>query len=270
MSEQENATVERFNAGKGYGSKSLPLGHRRNFATETRNIFAPLANRLGVWQWKGELESLSLRDLDSDAYKRLASLIPERRPERQQSIERHIEILRQRLQEQGIEAEFTGRPKDIYSIYNKMRRKNVPFGQVYDVRGMRATTATIPDCYRILGIVRGLWQPIPGEFDDYIATPKDNMYRSLHIAVIGQDGKTLEVQIRTHEMHRLAEYGIAAHWRYKEGGKRDDAFEAKIAWSRWLMDWQQDPANTSEFVDAMKTDIFQDLVYVFTPHRGTN
>ena len=245
--------------------ESLPAGRRRDFATETLTIFAPLANRLGVWQWKWELEDLSLRHLDSDAYGRIASLIQERRPERQRSIERHIETLRQRLQEEGIEAEITGRPKHIYSIYNKMRRKNVPFSQVYDVRAMRATTATISDCYRILGIVHGLWKPIPGEFDDYIATPKDNMYRSLHTAVIGQDGKTLEVQIRTHEMHRLAEYGIAAHWRYKEGGKRDDAFEAKIAWLRWLMDWRQDLTDASEFMDAMKTDIFQDRVYVFTP-----
>jgi GTP pyrophosphokinase len=226
MSEKENGPVKRFNASRGHSLKSLPPG-RRHFASETRGILAPLAKRLG--EWESELEDLGLRNHDSDAYGRIASLIPERRPEREQSIERHIEILRQELQEQGIEAEFTGRPKHIYSIYSKMLRKNVPLSQIYDVRAVRATTATIPDCYRILGIVHDLWQPIPGEFDDHIATPKENMYRSLHTAVIGQDGEALEVQIRTHEMHRRAEHGSAAHWRYKEGGGRDDAFEAKSA-----------------------------------------
>jgi len=141
----------------------------------------------------------------------------------------------------------------------------VPFSQVYDVRGIRVITQTVPDCYRILGIVHGLWKPIPGEFDDYIATPKDNLYQSLHTAVVGNDGKTLEVQIRTWDMHRVAEYGIAAHWRYKEGGKRDRAFEAKIAWLRSLMEWRQEVTDANEFVDAMKTDIFKDRVYTFTP-----
>ena len=166
----------------------------------------------------------------------------------------------QELAKENIKAEISGRPKHIYSIQRKMRRKGVPFSQVYDIRGIRVTTHTIPDCSRILGIVHGLWKPIPGEFDDYIATPKDNMYQSLHTAVVGDDGKTLEVQIRTREMHRLAEYGIAAHWRYKEGGKRDQVFEAKIAWLRSLMEWRQEVTDASEFVDAMKTDIFQDRV----------
>ncbi|MCJ7739265.1 MAG: TGS domain-containing protein, partial [Anaerolineae bacterium] len=164
-----------------------------------------------------------------------------------------------------IRAEMSGRPKHIHSIYTKMQRKNVPFSQIYDVRAIRVITDTVSHCYHILGIVHSIWNPIPGEFDDYIATPKDNMYQSLHTAVIDDEGNALEVQIRTHDMHLFAEYGVAAHWRYKEGGKRDEMFERKIAWFRSLMDWRQDVTDASEFVDIMKTDIFQDRVYVFTP-----
>ena len=243
----------------------LPPERRKTFARETREIFAPLANRLGVWQWKWELEDLSLRYLDPATYAEIASLIKERRPEREAGIQRHVQVLKQRLTEEDIEAEITGRPKHIYSIYNKMGRKGVPFQRVHDVRGIRVITQTIPDCYRALGIVHGLWKPIPGEFDDYIATPKENLYQSLHTAVVGGDGNTLEVQIRTWEMHRTAEYGIAAHWRYKESGKRDEAFEAKIAWLRSLLEWRKEVTDASEFVDAMKTDIFRDRVYTFTP-----
>lgn len=240
--------------------------HRRKaFARETLEIFAPLANRLGVWQWKWQLEDLSFRHLDPATYGDIVLLIKERRSEREASVQRHAEILSRKLASEGIEAEISGRSKHIYSIYRKMRRKGVPFQQVYDVRGIRVITQTIPDCYRILGIVHGLWKPIPGEFDDYIATPKSNMYQSLHTAVIGEDGKTLEVQIRTWEMHRTAEYGIAAHWRYKEGGQRDEALEAKIAWLRSLIEWRQEGVNADEFVDAMKTDVFRDRVYTFTP-----
>jgi len=238
---------------------------RKTFAHETLEIFAPLANRLGVWQWKWQLEDLSLRHLDPTTYAEIVSLIQERRPEREASVQRHIATLEQKLAQDGIEAENTGRPKHIYSIYSKMQRKGVPFSQVYDVRGIRVITQTIPDCYRILGIVHGLWKPIPGEFDDYIAIPKENMYQSLHTALLGDDGKTLEVQIRTWEMHRTAEYGIAAHWRYKERGKRDQAFEAKIARLRSLMEWRQEVTDAGEFVDAMKTDVFQDRAYAFTP-----
>ena len=238
---------------------------RKTFARETLEIFAPLANRLGVWQWKWELEDLSLYHLDLTTYAEIATLITERRPEREANVQRHIEILERRLAEENIAAEITGRPKHIYSIYHKMQRKGVPFSQVYDVRGIRVITQTVPDCYRALGIVHGLWKPIPGQFDDYIATPKENMYQSLHTAVVGDDGKTLEVQIRTWQMHRIAEYGVAAHWRYKEGSKRDEAFEAKIAWLRSLMEWRQEVTDANEFVEAMKTDIFQDRVYAFTP-----
>ncbi len=244
---------------------ALSAERRRSFSRETMEIFAPLANRLGVWQWKGELEDLSLSYLDPETYYGIDSHIKERRPEREASIQRHIDILERELKKEHIEAKITGRPKHIYSIYRKMQRKNVPFERIYDVRGIRIITQVVSDCYHILGIVHGLWKPIPGEFDDYIATPKDNMYQSLHTAVIGKDGKTLEVQIRTKEMHRIAEYGVAAHWRYKEKRKRDPSFEAQIAWMRSLMEWQGDITDADEFVDAMKTDVFQERVYTFTP-----
>lgn len=244
---------------------ALKPERRKTFARETMDIFAPLANRLGVWQWKWELEDLSLRHLDSATYYEIAAMIEQRRAEREAGIQRHVKILEQKLAEEGIEAEISGRPKQIYSIYRKMQRKNVPFNQVHDVRGIRVITTTVPDCYRILGIVHGLWNPIPGEFDDYIATPKDNLYQSLHTAVVSDDGKTLEVQIRTREMHQVAEYGVAAHWRYKEGSKRDKALEAKIAWLRWLMEWRQELTDAGEFLDAVKTDIFEDRAYTFTP-----
>jgi RelA/SpoT family (p)ppGpp synthetase len=244
---------------------ALKPERRKSFARETMDIFAPLANRLGVWQWKWELEDLSLRHLDPATYHEIADQLEERRAEREASIQRHVQLLKQNLDREGIEAEITGRPKQIYSIYRKMQRKNVAFDQIYDVRGIRVLTQSVPDCYRVLGIVHGLWNPIPGEFDDYIATPKGNLYQSLHTAVCGDDGKTLEVQIRTREMHQIAEYGIAAHWRYKEGGKRDEAFEARIAWLRWLMEWRQELTDAGEFLDAVKADIFEDRVYAFTP-----
>jgi RelA/SpoT family (p)ppGpp synthetase len=244
---------------------ALKPERRKQFAYETLEIFAPLASRLGIWQWKWELEDLSLRYIDPATYVDIASLITDRRQEREASIERHIEVLRQALEKEGIEGEISGRPKHIYSIYRKMQRKGVPFQQVYDVRAMRVITGSIPDCYRILGIVHGQWTPIPGEFDDYIATPKDNGYQSLHTAVICEDGKTLEVQIRTWEMDHIAEFGVAAHWRYKEGGKVDQSFEEKIAWLRSLVEWRKDATDADEFVDAMKTDVFRDRVYTFTP-----
>ena len=238
---------------------------RRAFARETQEIFAPLASSLGVWQWKWELEDLSFRYLDPETYGWMKDLIAERRPDREQSIEHYIDILEEQLEEEGFEAQIAGRPKHIYSIYRKMLRKDVPFEQVYDVRGIRVIARNEPECYRILGMVHGLWKPIPGEFDDYIATPKDNGYQSLHTAVIAEDGKTLEVQIRTAEMDRIAEYGVAAHWRYKNSGRPDPSFDTKIAWMRSLVEWQRELTDASEFVDAMKTDIFQDRVYTFTP-----
>jgi GTP pyrophosphokinase len=238
---------------------------RKAFARETQEIFAPLASSLGVWQWKWELEDLSFRYLDGETYYWMRGLIAERRPDREASIDHYTQILRRKLAEEGFKAEIEGRPKHIYSIYRKMLRKDVPFEQVYDVRGIRVITRSEPDCYRVLGMVHSLWKPIPGEFDDYIATPKDNGYQSLHTAVVADDGKTLEVQIRTAEMDRIAEYGVAAHWRYKGSGKPDPSFDTKIAWMRSLVEWQRELTDAIEFVDAMKTDIFQDRVYTFTP-----
>ncbi len=245
---------------------ALPPDRRRRFARETLDIFAPLASRLGIWQIKWELEDLALRYLEPEKYQEIARLIAERRADREKHIAEIVDILRKALKEEGIQAEVTGRPKHIYSIYKKMERKGVDFDQIYDVRGVRIIVNEVKDCYTALGIVHNLWSPIPGEFDDFIATPKDNMYQSLHTAVIAPGGKPLEVQIRTHEMHRTAELGVAAHWRYKEQqSKRDVAFENKIAWLRSLMDWRQDVVDASEFVDSVKSDVFQDRVYVFSP-----
>jgi len=245
---------------------ALPPSRRKKFAHETLDIFAPLANRLGIWQIKWELEDRVLRHLEPVTYQEIARLVAERRADREKHVAEIVDILQKTLKREGIQAEVTGRPKHIYSIYKKMERKGVDFDQIYDVRGVRIIVGEVQDCYATLGIVHSLWSPIPGEFDDFIATPKDNMYQSLHTGVVAPGGKPLEVQIRTHEMHRTAELGIAAHWRYKEQqAKRDVAFENKIAWLRSLMDWRQEVADAGEFVDSVKSDIFQDRVYVFSP-----
>jgi len=245
---------------------SLPVERRVRIARETLEIFAPLANRLGIWRIKWELEDLGLRYFDPFAYQEIAGLIAERRESRERYIQRVVAELRTRLRLEGIAAEVEGRPKHIYSIYRKMRRKGVEFSQIYDVRGLRVIVDSVQDCYAALGVAHSLWKPIPGEFDDFIATPKDNMYQSLHSGVVGPEGRTLEVQIRTREMHRRAELGIAAHWRYKEGTKRRDiAFESKVAWLRSLMDWRGDVEDAREFVDALKAEVLADRVYVFTP-----
>ncbi len=244
---------------------SLPERRRKRIARETLEIFAPLANRLGIWQMKWELEDLALRHYDNETYQHLAELIQERREEREAYIRRMVAKLEARLRLEGIEAQIEGRPKHIYSIYRKMQRKGVDFDQIFDVRGVRVIVDEVQDCYAVLGVVHSMWRPVPGEFDDFIATPKDNLYRSLHTAVIDSEGKTLEVQIRTGEMHRHAELGIAAHWRYKEGVRRDIAFENKVTWLRSLMDWRQDMSDAREFLDDVKHDVFEDRVYVFTP-----
>jgi len=245
---------------------ALPPSRRKKFARETLDIFAPLASRLGIWQIKWELEDLSLRHLDPDRYQGIARLVAERRADREKHVAEVVDILQKTLKEEGIRAEVTGRPKHIYSIYKKMERKGVDFDQIYDVRGIRIIVNEVKDCYAALGVVHSLWSPVPGEFDDFIATPKDNMYQSLHTAMVAPGGKPLEVQIRTYTMHRTAELGIAAHWRYKEQQtKRDVAFENKIAWLRSLMDWRQEVADAGEFVDSVKSDVFQDRVYVFSP-----
>lgn len=245
---------------------ALPEEKRRRIAQETLEIYAPLANRLGIWQVKWELEDLAFRHLEQEKYKEIVSLIAERHEDRMKWLDETKELLTQRLEAEGIRADISARPKHIYSIYHKMQRKNVAFDQIYDVRAVRIIVSNVSECYAALGIVHSLWRPIPREFDDFIATPKDNMYRSLHTAVVGPDGRPLEVQIRTDDMHYTAEYGIAAHWRYKERlSKRDVEFENKIAWLRQLMEWRQDVTDAQQFVDTVKADVFQDRVYAFTP-----
>ncbi len=236
-------------------------------AQETLDIFAPLANRLGIWQIKWELEDLSFRYLSPDEYKRIASSIAERRADRETYMQKISKSLRGELGKYGLEtATISGRPKHIFSIYNKMQRKQLPFDQIYDVRALRVIVDTKPECYLVLGIVHNLWRPIPGEFDDYIASPKDNFYQSLHTAVLDHEGKTLEVQIRTWDMHEHAEYGIAAHWRYKEDHhQRDEEFERRINFLRRIMEFGPDVDNAESFLDTMKSEVFQDRIYAFTP-----
>lgn len=247
--------------------EGMPEHKRRRIARETMEIFAPLANRLGIWQIKWELEDLSFRHLEPETYKHLSKAMQEKRAQREKWVNEMQRTLIRVLAEAGIKAEVSGRPKHIYSVYRKMERKGVPFEQIYDIHGFRIIVDTIADCYAALGVVHSHWRPIHGEFDDYIANPKDNLYRSLHTAVVGPNGRPMEVQIRTREMHQVAEYGIAAHWRYKEGAKADSSLDDKIAWIRQLMEWRQDVTDAKEFVSGMKTDVFQDRVYVFTP-RG--
>jgi len=246
---------------------SLPESKRRRIAQETLDIFAPLANRLGIWQFKWELEDLGFRYTNLATYNEIADSLESRHSLREGEMNQIKSKLQTLLAQNGVKADVTARPKHIYSIYKKMGRKSVPFDMVYDVRGVRIIVPDIPSCYSTLGVIHTHWRPIPGEFDDYIAVPKDNFYRSLHTAVIFDDGKNLEVQIRTPEMHINAEYGIAAHWRYKENTARDEDYERRILWLRSLMEWNQDVDDAREFLDSMKTDVFQDRVYVFTP-RG--
>jgi GTP pyrophosphokinase len=245
----------------------MPEQKRRRIARETLEIFAPLANRLGIWQMKWELEDLAFRYVDPDKYKEIAEKLAERRKDRETEIEQIIQHLKKTLDEAGIQAEITGRPKHIYSIYRKMQEKSRPFEMVLDLRAVRLIVADVPACYAALGVIHTHWRPIPHEFDDYIAAPKDNFYQSIHTAILYDDGKPLEVQIRDTSMHQNAEYGIAAHWRYKEKGPRDETFDRRINWLRKLMDWRQDVEDAQEFVDGMKSDVFEDRVYVFTP-RG--
>jgi len=242
---------------------------RHGAAREVLDLFAPLANRLGVWQLKWELEDLSLRALEPETYKSIAGMLDERRLDRQRSIEKIVALLEHELAAAGIRAEVTGRPKHIYSIWDKMRRKQSGIDALYDIRAVRILVDDVKDCYTALGIVHHLWTPLPREFDDYIAKPKANNYRSLHTAVIGPEGKPLEAQIRTFEMHQHSEYGVAAHWRYKEGAqkgmRRDPAFEDRIAWLRQVLDWKDAVADASEWLAAFKTSAFTDTIYVLTP-----
>ncbi len=245
----------------------MPENKRRRIAQETLDIFAPLANRLGIWQLKWELEDLGFRYTNPEKYKEIAQNLAETRLQREHQMNAIIEALQKLLKVAGIDVEITGRSKHIFSIYKKMLEKQKPFELVRDLRGVRLIVADVPSCYAALGIIHTNWRPIPSEFDDYIAAPKDNFYQSLHTAIIYDDGKPLEVQIRTPEMNQNAEYGIAAHWRYKEKLARDEQYEQRINWLKKLMEWRQEVEDANEFVDGMKTDVFQDRVYVFTP-RG--
>lgn len=238
---------------------------QRRIAQETHDIYAPLANRLGIWQVKWELEDLSLRYLEPEAYQQIARQLAETRTERERYIHKVIEILGAELKKAGIQADVSGRPKHINSIWRKMQRKQVDFEQIFDMRAVRILVGEEKDCYAALGIVHGLWRHIPREFDDYIANPKENLYRSLHTAVIGPEGKALEIQIRTEEMHRHAELGVAAHWRYKEGGSFDPGYEEKIAWLRQLLEWKDEEHTANDFVDRFKSEAFQERVYALTP-----
>lgn len=245
----------------------LPENKRKRIAQQTMDIFAPLANRLGIWQIKWELEDLAFRYLQAEVYKEIAENLATRRADREREMKSVINGLQTELRKDGINADISGRPKHIYSIYKKMHRKGVPFEMVFDVRGVRIIVPNVPTCYSALGVIHTHWRPIPDEFDDYIAAPKDNFYQSLHTAVVFDDGNTLEVQIRTPEMDQGAEYGIASHWRYKEGVERNEDYERRIVWLRSLMEWRQDVIDAGEFVDGLKSDVFEDRVYIFTP-RG--
>lgn len=241
---------------------------QRRIARETMEIFAPLANRLGVWQIKWELEDLAFRYLEPEKYREIADLLASKRAARERYVHDATEALKKALEEAGIRAEVTGRAKHIYSIYQKMQRyreMSKTFDQIYDLLAVRIFVDNVAECYHALGVVHSLWRPIPGQFDDYIANPKDSMYQSLHTTVVALGGRPLEIQIRTHEMHRVAEYGVAAHWRYKEGTRQQGRDEERIAWLRQLLDWQRELAGAEEFVESVKTDIFHDQVFVYTP-----
>lgn len=253
---------------------------RRRYAEETLNVYAPLANRLGIWQLKWELEDLAFRFIEPESYKRIARMLEEKRVEREGFVASATERLRAELAAAGIRGEVSGRPKHIYSIRNKMLGKNVDFAELYDVRAFRIIVDDVKDCYTVLGIVHHLWQPIPKEFDDYISRPKPNGYRSLHTVVVGDDGRPFEIQIRTREMHQFAEYGVAAHWRYKEAGNKsltaDNPYDEKIAWIRQLFAWKNEVAQAAggsgidsgqdaSWTERLKSAALDDRIYVLTP-----
>ena len=242
-----------------------PDAERRALAQLSADIHAPLANRLGIWQVKWELEDLAFRYLQPDVYRRIASLLDERRGGREAWIENARQQLVHTLANAGINADIAGRPKHIYSIWRKMQRKGLEFSELYDVHALRVLVDDVATCYAALGVVHTLWPYIAGEFDDYIASPKGNQYQSLHTAVVGPDGKTLEVQIRSHEMHRHAELGVAAHWRYKEGGGADASFERKIAWMRQLLESKEARDDDAALLAGFRTEVVEDRVYLLTP-----
>src|SRR5579859_8181476 len=244
----------------------LPEVKRRKISRETLDIYAPLAHRLGIGQIKWELEDLAFRNLEPDAYEDVAKRIARKRHEREQLVTDLSGILARELEKVGITADITGRPKHIFSVWQKMTRDQKDFTEIYDLSAIRVLVDTVRDCYGVLGVVHSLWKPVPGRFKDYVAMPKSNGYQSLHTTVIAHTGEPIEIQIRTHEMHRVAEFGVAAHWTYKEGGReKEEVFDQKLSWLRSLLEWQNEVGDAESFVDTVKIDLFQDEVYVFTP-----
>ena len=247
---------------------ALPPEKRRRIAQETLDIYSPLAHRLGIWEIKWRLDDLAFRHLNEEKYREISKILASKRTEREDYIERVASGLRDELAQYGITAEVIGRPKGIYSTYLKMQKyeaQGKQFGDIYDLFALRVLVNEIADCYQSLGVVHQKWHPIPGQFDDYIGNPKDNMYQALHTTVICEGGTPLEVQIKTFELHQIAEYGVAAHWAYKEGNSGDQRFEEKMTWLRQLIDWQREVSGTAEFIESVKQDIFHDQVFVYTP-----
>jgi GTP pyrophosphokinase len=248
--------------------QAMPPQKQQSIALETMEIHAPLAHRLGIWELKWQLEDLSFRYLQPEKYKQIAKQLAARRVQRENFITQVIHILKNEFEKVGLKAEISGRPKHIYSIYQKMQKYETigkHFDDIHDLLALRVLVTTVSDCYNALGIIHSLWHPMPDEFDDYIANPKPNGYQSLHTAVMYLGTTPLELQIRTYEMHHIAEYGVAAHWRYKEGARGDIRFEERISWLRQLIEWHREFSGAEEFLESVKTDIFNDQVFVYTP-----
>ncbi len=244
----------------------LPMERRKRIARETLEIYAPLAHRLGMYRMKWELEDTAFHYLEPEKYYELVQKVALKRSEREREIEENIKVLADHLAELNIKADIQGRPKHFYSVYQKMVKQNKDFSEIYDLMALRVLVNTIQDCYEVLGVVHTLWKPIPGRFKDYIAVPKSNLYQSLHTTVMGNQGAPLEIQIRTWQMHQVAEFGIAAHWRYKEGKNvKDEDFLQKIAWLRYLLEWQGEANDADEFLENLRVNLFEDEVFVFTP-----